>query len=67
VQVFDVKTVAASGNRVIGVVHVEWVHRTSGKRFVDPYEVHIFDFDDSGKVKAFIHAMDSLELKKATE
>jgi ketosteroid isomerase-like protein len=44
---------------VLGLVHLDATVRATGKRVVEAGEVHVFQFDAEGKVRAFRHACDS--------
>ncbi len=44
---------------VLGLVHLEATVRATGKRVVEPAEVHVFHFNDRGQVQRFRHAADT--------
>lgn len=57
---FEVTNVIdAGGNRVIGLCDVEATLRESGRTFVETDEVHIWWFNDAGRVTAFRHRVDT--------
>jgi len=41
------------------LIELEFVVRATGLRVVEEDEVHIFHFDDSGKVRRFRHRLDT--------
>jgi ketosteroid isomerase-like protein len=56
---FDVTSVTDIGGRVLSVVDVEATVKATGERFAEPDEVHIWWFNDAGKVTAFRHRADT--------
>ena len=59
VQRFQPTTFLESANVVVALIELEFVVRATGRRVVEEDEVHIFHFDDMGKVRRFRHRMDT--------
>jgi len=55
---FDVKALFEQGPQVIVLIGIEAKIRSTGKPIRDD-EVHLWTFDDQGKVKAFRHIVDT--------
>lgn len=60
-QKFAPTTFFESGNQVAVVLDVEATVRSTGKRILDNAEVHLWTFDDRGKVIALRHAVDTAQ------
>lgn len=58
---FEPKTFLESGNTVVVLIDCEATHRTTGRKFVEEDEVHIWHFNDTGKVMRFRHRCDTLQ------
>ncbi len=56
---FEVTAVLESGSRVVGLCNVEATLRETGRKFAEPDEVHLWWFDDAGRVTAFRHRVDT--------
>ena|SRR5438093_6380377 len=55
---FDVKSLFENGPQVIAQIAIEAKIRSTGKPLKD-YELHVWTFDNQGKVKAFRHCVDT--------
>jgi len=51
----------------VGVIHLEATVRATGKRIVEPGEVHIWHFDERGLVTRFRHAADTWQQAMALQ
>jgi ketosteroid isomerase-like protein len=60
-QRFEIASVLEGERQVAVAVHVEHVHRKTGKRFAD-LELHLWTFDARGQVAGFRHMVDSHQL-----
>jgi len=58
---FRVHAVMGAGPWVVGLMRVEAVHKTTGRRLVEAYEVHIWRFDEEGRVTGMRHGSDTLQ------
>lgn len=56
---FEVVDVIESGSRVYGVCNVEATVTATERSFVEDDEIHIWWFDEAGKVTAFRHRADT--------
>jgi ketosteroid isomerase-like protein len=56
---FEVVAVLGEGDLVVAIVSSELVVKATGKRIVEPGEVHCWRFDGEGRVKAFGHVVDT--------
>lgn len=56
---FEVTAVVESGDLVIALCNVEATVIATGKRFVEEDEVHLWRFDEEGKVARFRHRADT--------
>ena len=56
---FEVKHVLGEGSLVVGLVDVEATVKATGKSFREEDEVHLWWFDEEGKVARFAHRMDT--------
>jgi ketosteroid isomerase-like protein len=56
---FEPKTFLESGNVVVALIDVEATVRSTGRRIVEDDEVHVWYFDQSGKVSRFRHRIDT--------
>jgi ketosteroid isomerase-like protein len=56
---FEVKSVSQTGNTVIAIIDIEFVVRRTGKTVTEVDEVHLWHFDDAGKVARFRHVTDT--------
>lgn len=59
ITVFKPKQFFAGGNTVVVLLDLEFTGRSTGKRVVEPYEVHIWRFNDQGEVQRFRHRVDT--------
>jgi uncharacterized protein len=59
IQRFQPTTFLESGNVVVVLIELEVVVRATGRRVVEEDEVHIWSFDDSGRVRRFRHRLDT--------
>jgi ketosteroid isomerase-like protein len=59
IKKFDVKAVTETGNLVIAIVDIEFVVKRTGKTVSEVDEVHLFHFDDAGKIARFRHVPDT--------
>lgn len=66
-QQFLPKTQIAGGNLVVALNDVAFTVKATGKRFVEEDEVHLWHFDDAGKVKRFCHKTDTLQSWRALQ
>jgi ketosteroid isomerase-like protein len=57
-KAFDVKKVLEDGSLVIALMSIQATIRSTGKQIHDE-EVHVWIFDDPGKVKGFRHIVDT--------
>ena len=55
---FDVKSLLENGSQVVAMILIEAKIRSTGKPIRD-HEVHVWNFDDQGKVKGFRHIVDT--------
>src|SRR5262245_31474842 len=55
---FDVKSLFENGLQVVALIDLEAKIRSTGKSIKD-VEMHLWTFDDQGKVKAFRHVVDT--------
>lgn len=67
IQKFDVRAVMAQGPLVLCLIDLDGVVQRTGRRVRDPGEVHIWHFDDQGKVSRFRHAADTLQHWRALQ
>jgi len=58
-HVFQPLKVLGDADCAIGLVHLEATVKATGKRVVEPGEIHIFHFNDQGQVQRFRHAADT--------
>jgi ketosteroid isomerase-like protein len=65
IQKFDVKAIVGKADLVLALVEVEGIVASTGRRVSDPAEVHVWHFDERGKVRRFRHAVDTLQHYKA--
>lgn len=56
---FQPKHIIGNDRIVIGLVDVEFVVKATGKRVIEEDEVHIFYFNEAGKVTKFRHRVDT--------
>src|ERR1700730_6716089 len=59
IQRFTSKKFLDGGNVVVVLVDIEFTVTATGKRVVEEDEVHIWHFDDQGKVIRFRHRVDT--------
>jgi ketosteroid isomerase-like protein len=64
---FDVKGVFDQGNVVLALLDVSGVVTATGRPIVEQDEVHLWHFDDSGKVSRFRHVSDTLQHWRALQ
>jgi ketosteroid isomerase-like protein len=58
---FEPKTLLEGPGIVVALIDVEFTVKTTGKRVVEEEEVHIWRFDEAGKVNRFRHRIDTLQ------
>ncbi|HMM86553.1 nuclear transport factor 2 family protein [Azohydromonas sp.] len=58
-NVFSPRQFFADARTVVDLVDVEFTVKATGKRVVEPEAVHIWHFDDAGKVARFRHRVDT--------
>lgn len=61
IQKFDIKAILGAGELVLALVEVEGLVARTGRKVADPAEVHVWHFDERGKVLRFRHAVDTLQ------
>lgn len=61
IQRFTPKAFFEGGNIVIVLIDIEFTVKATGKRVVEEDEVHIWHFNDQGKVARFRHRADTLQ------
>jgi ketosteroid isomerase-like protein len=59
IQRFQPTAFLESGNVVVVLIELEFVVRATERRVAEEDEVHIWHFDDSGKVRRFRHRLDT--------
>jgi ketosteroid isomerase-like protein len=64
---FVPKLVVGEGPTVVGLVDLDATVRSTGKRVVEVDEVHIWHFDDAGRVARFRHRADTRQHAMALE
>lgn len=67
IQKFDIQAILGQGQLVLALVEVEAVVARTGRKVTDPAEVHVWHFDERGKVRRFRHAVDTLQHFKALQ
>jgi hypothetical protein len=67
IQKFDIKAVVGEGPLVLALIEVEALVTRTGRKVSDPAEVHVWHFDERGKVLRFRHAVDTLQHFKALQ
>jgi len=60
IERFVPKTFLESGSLVVALVDIEFVVVATGKRVAEEDEVHLWHFDEQGKVCRFRHRADTL-------
>ncbi len=65
IQRFEIKAVLGEGELVLALIELEAIVPHTGRRVTDPAEVHVWHFDERGKVRRFRHAADTLQHFKA--
>jgi ketosteroid isomerase-like protein len=55
---FEVANLLEGGNQVVAIIHVDVTITATGKRLQD-YELHVWTFDDDGKVAELRHVIDT--------
>lgn len=65
IQRFEIKAILGQGPLVLALVEVEAVVARTGRKVADPAEVHVWHFDERGKVRRFRHAVDTLQHSRA--
>ncbi len=58
-QRFEPKTLLESGNTVVSILAITVVVKATGRTIAEEDEVHIWQFDDAGKVIQFAHKTDT--------
>jgi len=58
-QKFQAKTLLESGNIVVALIDLAVVVKANGRSIVEEDEVHIWHFDDEGRVVRFCHRFDT--------
>jgi uncharacterized protein len=61
VVVFAPKMILENASLVAAIVEAEFIVRATGKRIVERDEVHLWWFDDDGRVARFKHAIDTAQ------
>lgn len=67
IQVFNVKEILEQGKLVVAVLDLEAKVKRTGKVVKETDEIHIWRFNDAGKVATFRHRADTLKHLKAWE
>jgi len=67
IQKFDIQAILGQAQLVLALVEVEAVVARTGRKVTDPTEVHVWHFDERGKVRRFRHAVDTLQHFKALQ
>jgi uncharacterized protein len=67
IQKFEIKAVIGQDRLVMALIEVEATVALTGRRVVDPAEVHVWHFDEHGKVLRFRHAADTLQHFRALQ
>lgn len=57
---FGVNTILAGENLTVALANIEFTVKATGKRVVEEDEVHIWRFNQQGKVARFRHRVDTL-------
>ena len=60
IQRFGVNSILAGDKVTVALVNIEFTVKATGKRVVEEDEVHIWHFDERGKVARFRHRVDTL-------
>lgn len=55
---FEVTAILDGGSHVGGMVSIDFTYKPTGKRFTDE-EIHVFVFNDEGKICGFRHYFDT--------
>lgn len=64
-QTFNVKELLGTGDVVVAVLDVEFVVKANGGRHAEKDQMHLWRFDDAGKVVHFRHGTDTLGHQRA--
>lgn len=64
---FEPKTLLEGDHVVVAIIGLEFVVKATGKTVRDDDEVHVWRFDDHGKVVSFCHRVDSLQQWRALQ
>lgn len=56
---FQPKTFLQSGNTVVVLIDVELTVKATGRRVVEEDEIHIWRFDEAGRIARFTHKLDT--------
>jgi len=64
---FDVQRVFGDGNLVAATISVEAIVVATGRRIVEPDEVHLWHFNERGQVQRFRHVADTLQHWRACQ
>jgi ketosteroid isomerase-like protein len=59
IQTFILKAILEGDGLVVALIDVEATVKATGKRYVEEDEVHIWYFDENGKVVRFRHRVDT--------
>ena len=62
---FEPKHFFASGNVVVDLIDVKFTVKATGKQVLEPEVVHIWHFNDAGKVAKFRHRVDTWQSVQA--
>lgn len=62
---FAVTRVLGDGDMVVALIDLDATVKATGKKIRERGEVHIWRFDDAGKVIAFRHVVDTLQHQRA--
>jgi ketosteroid isomerase-like protein len=55
---FEVRNLLEGGDQVVAIIEIDLTVRATGSRFQD-YELHVWTFDDTGKVVELRHVIDT--------
>lgn len=64
---FEVKKVFGAGDTVVAIIDAELVVRATGKKIRERPEVHVWTFNERGRVAELRHAVDTLAHYRALQ
>lgn len=67
VKAFSVPTIVETEKLVIALVQIEFDVKRTGKTVREDNEVHLWHFDDKGRVIKFRHCVDTLQHQRAVQ